>query len=109
MSGLPPCHPAAGASGEAWKRLGSSTWFSGLPAVSAPPLALPASPVSGRQSRADLPCGFAFDKWLLRAYHLIYSPDRKPEGTVNSTRNEIILHTELPGVEKYGSGKVRDV
>jgi phosphoribosylaminoimidazole-succinocarboxamide synthase len=28
---------------------------------------------------------------------------------VNSTRNEIILHTELPGVERYGSGKVRDV
>jgi len=28
---------------------------------------------------------------------------------VNSTRNDIILHTELPGVERYGSGKVRDV
>ena len=28
---------------------------------------------------------------------------------MNSTRNDIILHTELPGVERYGSGKVRDV
>ena len=28
---------------------------------------------------------------------------------MNSTRNEILLHTELPDVEQYGSGKVRDV
>ena len=63
---------------------------------------------SVKSSRKKL-CGFAFDKPARRAYDLIYSPDRQPEGIVKSTRNEIILHTELPGVEQYGSGKVRDV
>jgi phosphoribosylaminoimidazole-succinocarboxamide synthase len=33
----------------------------------------------------------------------------KPEGTVNSTSNPVILETNLEGVERHGRGKVRDV
>jgi phosphoribosylaminoimidazole-succinocarboxamide synthase len=40
---------------------------------------------------------------------LNYSPDRQPEGTVKSTRSEIILQTDMPGVELHARGKVRDV
>jgi len=33
----------------------------------------------------------------------------KSEGTVNSIENPILLETDLPGVERHGRGKVRDV
>jgi phosphoribosylaminoimidazole-succinocarboxamide synthase len=36
-------------------------------------------------------------------------PRLKPEGTVNSTSNPVILETNLEGVERHGRGKVRDV
>ena len=38
-----------------------------------------------------------------------YSPDCNPEGTVNFTGNQVILETDLAGVERYARGKVRDV
>jgi len=40
---------------------------------------------------------------------LVYSPDCRPEGTVNFTENPVILETDLVGVERYARGKVRDV
>jgi phosphoribosylaminoimidazole-succinocarboxamide synthase len=40
---------------------------------------------------------------------LIYSPDLISEFTVKSTENPIILETDIPGVERYARGKVRDV
>src|SRR5450432_1394809 len=33
----------------------------------------------------------------------------EPESIVNSTQNPIILESDLPGIERYGRGKVRDV
>jgi phosphoribosylaminoimidazole-succinocarboxamide synthase len=39
----------------------------------------------------------------------VYSPDCNPEGTVNFTGNQVILETDLTGVERYARGKVRDV
>jgi phosphoribosylaminoimidazole-succinocarboxamide synthase len=33
----------------------------------------------------------------------------KPETIVNSTQNSVLLETDLPGVERHGRGKVRDV
>jgi len=40
---------------------------------------------------------------------LDYSPDEQSEGIVNSTQDNIILQTELAGVERHAQGKVRDV
>jgi phosphoribosylaminoimidazole-succinocarboxamide synthase len=40
---------------------------------------------------------------------LVYSPDEKSEGIVNSTGNPVILQTDLAGIERHGQGKVRDV
>lgn len=39
----------------------------------------------------------------------MYPPDCNPEGTVNFTGNQVILETDLTGVERYARGKVRDV
>jgi phosphoribosylaminoimidazole-succinocarboxamide synthase len=38
---------------------------------------------------------------------LVYSPD-EPKAPVNSAQNQIILETDLPGIERHGRGKVRD-
>jgi phosphoribosylaminoimidazole-succinocarboxamide synthase len=40
---------------------------------------------------------------------LVYSPDGKLKGTVNVTGNQVLLETNLKGVERYARGKVRDV
>jgi phosphoribosylaminoimidazole-succinocarboxamide synthase len=39
----------------------------------------------------------------------VYSPDQNLKERVKSTQSSILLETDLPGVERHGRGKVRDV
>src|SRR2546423_1510083 len=40
---------------------------------------------------------------------ILCTPPSKIEGSVESTEEQIILQTNLPGIERFSQGKVRDV
>ena len=49
---------------------------------------------------------FAFEK---NSQYDFLTPRVKLEGCVKSTEEQIILETDLPGIERFSQGKVRDV